>query len=63
MRDTGKENFAAMNQAYAAFFRAHGVDVDGSGSGPNPPARMSVSGVSLALGAAVEIEVIAQMPA
>jgi len=43
--------FPAMNEAYAAFFQ----DQD-------PPARITVGGVQLALGAAVEIDCIARTP-
>jgi reactive intermediate/imine deaminase len=42
--------FAAMNEAYAAFF-----DDD-------PPARITVGGAQLALGARVEIECVARAP-
>ena len=45
-------SFPAMNEAYAAFFE------DG-----HPPARITVGGVALALGAAVEIECVAWRPA
>lgn len=43
--------FAAMNEAYGQFF----LD--------DPPARITVGGADLALGAAVEIECIARKPA
>ena len=43
--------FPAMNEAYTAFFQ----DQD-------PPARITVGGVQLALGAAVEIDCIARQP-
>ncbi|HEX7353830.1 MAG TPA: alpha/beta fold hydrolase [Mycobacteriales bacterium] len=42
--------FAAMNDAYGAFFEG------------TPPARITVGGVDLALGARVEIECVAQRP-
>lgn len=42
--------FAAMNEAYAAFFPA------------DPPARITVGGAQLALGARVEIECVARAP-
>jgi 2-iminobutanoate/2-iminopropanoate deaminase len=41
--------FKEMNNAYAEFF------------GPEPPARITVGGIKLALGAAVEIECIARV--
>ena len=43
-------DFAAMNDAYARFFP------------DEPPARITVGGAQLALGARVEIECIAQIP-
>ena len=45
------QGFPAMNEAYAAFFR----DQD-------PPARITVGGAQLALGAAVEIDCVARQP-
>lgn len=42
--------FAAMNEAYAAFFPS------------DPPARITVGGAQLALGARVEIECVARAP-
>lgn len=44
-------DFAAMNAVYAAFF------------GPNPPARSTVAVAGLPLGARVEIEAVAIIPA
>jgi 2-iminobutanoate/2-iminopropanoate deaminase len=44
------DDFAAMNTAYARFFDAE------------PPARITVGGVELALGARVEIECVAALP-
>ncbi|HKJ25761.1 MAG TPA: RidA family protein [Myxococcota bacterium] len=43
-------DFAAMNEAYAKFFPA------------DPPARITVGGAQLALGARVEIECVARAP-
>ena len=43
-------DFAAMNDAYAAFFPGE------------PPARITIGGVQLALGARVEIECVARQP-
>jgi 2-iminobutanoate/2-iminopropanoate deaminase len=43
------DTFAEMNAAYAAFFPG------------DPPARITVGGAALALGAAVEIECIARL--
>ncbi len=43
-------DFAAMNTAYSEFF------------GDDPPARITVGGADLALGATVEIECIAHRP-
>eukprot|EP01098_Paradermamoeba_levis_P011235 TRINITY_DN4806_c0_g1_i2.p1 TRINITY_DN4806_c0_g1~~TRINITY_DN4806_c0_g1_i2.p1 ORF type:complete len:183 (-),score=45.42 TRINITY_DN4806_c0_g1_i2:34-516(-) len=51
LRDTDKATFDTMNAAYASFFSDVSI----------PPARMSFSGAHLALGAAVEIEAIAQL--
>jgi len=44
------KDFGAMNEAYAAFFTS------------DPPARITVGGAELALGARVEIECIARAP-
>lgn len=44
------EDFAAMNEAYATFFPE------------DPPARITVGGAQLALGARVEIECVARDP-
>jgi 2-iminobutanoate/2-iminopropanoate deaminase len=44
-------DFAAMNAVYASFF------------GPNPPARSTVAVAGLPLGAMVEIEAVAIIPA
>lgn len=44
------QDFAAMNEAYAEFFPEE------------PPARITVGGAQLALGAAVEIECVARKP-
>lgn len=44
-------DFAAMNEAYGAFFEG------------TPPARITIGGVDLALGARVELECIARRPA
>lgn len=44
------EDFAAMNQAYARFFDEE------------PPARITIGGARLALGARVEIECVAALP-
>ncbi|MBW2315811.1 MAG: RidA family protein [Deltaproteobacteria bacterium] len=44
------KDFGAMNEAYAAFFTR------------DPPARITVGGAELALGARVEIECIARAP-
>ncbi len=46
---TDMSTFKEMNDAYAEFF------------GPEPPARITVGGIKLALGAAVEIECIARV--
>jgi 2-iminobutanoate/2-iminopropanoate deaminase len=43
-------DFAAMNEAYAAFFPS------------DPPARITVGGAQLALGARVEMECVARAP-
>lgn len=43
-------DFAAMNEAYGAYFEG------------TPPARITIGGVDLALGARVELECIAQRP-
>ena len=43
-------DFPAMNEAYAPFF------------GDEPPARITVGGAQLALGARVEIECVAKLP-
>ena len=43
-------DFAAMNEAYAKFFPV------------DPPARITVGGAQLALGARVEIECVARVP-
>lgn len=47
---TDMKNFGEMNEAYLKFFSG------------NPPARTTIGAASLALGAAVEIECIAQRP-
>jgi len=52
LRDVGAATFGAMNEEYTKFIS----------SLKNPPARMTSAGVGLALGAAVEIECVAQLP-
>lgn len=44
------QDFAAMNEVYAGFFPE------------DPPARITVGGAQLALGARVEIECVARLP-
>lgn len=48
------DDFAAMNEAYGAFFADHHGE---------PPARITVGGVDLALGALVEMDCVAAAPA
>lgn len=48
------EDFAAMNEAYGAFFAAEQPGV--------PPARITVGGADLALGALIEMDCVAQAP-
>ena len=55
LKETTPEAFADCNDAYAPFFPQR--------PDHNPPARMCMGGVTLALGALVEIEAIAVLPA
>lgn len=49
-------DFDAMNEAYSAFFK------DPGGEAEVPPARITVGGVDLALGALVEVDCVAVAP-
>lgn len=59
LRDSDRSAYTNMNEAYLGFFKKHSSVLD---DGAGMPARMTSAAVTLALGAAVEIECVAVLP-